>query len=527
MESTGELEAVTMCGEIDIKEEPVLTDPNWQLFEETEHIFIKEENVKLETPEDPDAHDPLQLKKEESPPQEETISPPDAIHTKKEPELQKEVEATSCGIEPRSLLHMEDPLVFGAVALAVTVNLRIRAEWRRKRKARRCWVRPWLERRDEGRGIYSLLMKELRPEDPQEFQNFIRMDMACFEKLLSLIENGIRKCDTVMREAITPSRKLVVTLRFLATGESFKSLAFSHRIAQPTISKVVVDVCTAICNTLKDQYLKAPATEEEWEKIAKEFDELWQFPNCIGAMDGKHIAFAQPRTAGSAYFSYKKFHSIVLLAIVDARYRFSLIDIGCNARVCDGGVYASSLISNALQENWLKIPQQKSLPGTNIEVPCVVLADDAFHLKPHIMKPYRDCQHQKPKQIFNYRLSRGRRVVENAFGILANRFRVLLSTIRLPVQKVELIVQTLCILHNYLIEEADSTYLSDADTENTDLCTINNGSWRAEESLSSISRQSGNHTSLCAREVREKFCEFFSSSGYVSWQWEAVKKYNF
>ncbi|XP_046981873.1 uncharacterized protein LOC124551048 isoform X5 [Schistocerca americana] len=82
MESTGELEAVTMCGEIDIKEESVLTDPNWQLFEETEHIFIKEENV-------------------ESPPQEETISPPDAVHTKKEPELQKEVEATSCGIEPR------------------------------------------------------------------------------------------------------------------------------------------------------------------------------------------------------------------------------------------------------------------------------------------------------------------------------------------------------------------------------------------------------------------------------------------
>ncbi|XP_049795206.1 uncharacterized protein LOC126210109 isoform X3 [Schistocerca nitens] len=105
MESTGELEAVTMCDEIDIKEEPVLTDPNWQLFEENEHIFIKEENVKLETPEDPDARDPLWLKKEESPPQEETISPPDAIHTKKEPELQKEVEAASCGIEPRRNLQ--------------------------------------------------------------------------------------------------------------------------------------------------------------------------------------------------------------------------------------------------------------------------------------------------------------------------------------------------------------------------------------------------------------------------------------
>ncbi|XP_049799807.1 uncharacterized protein LOC126235116 [Schistocerca nitens] len=370
-------------------------------------------------------------------------------------------------------------------------------------------------------------MKELRPKDPQEFQNFVRMDMTCFEKLLSMIENRIKKCDIVIREAISPSRWLVVTLQFLATGESFKSLAFSHRIAQPIISKVVVDICTAICDTLKDQYLKAPSTEEEWNKITKEFDELWQFPNCIGAMDGKRIAFAPPRTAGSAYFSYKKFHSVVLLAIVDARYQFSLIDIGCNGRVSDGGVYAHSLINSALLENWLNVPQQKSLPGANIEVPYVILAGDAFHLEPYIIKPYRDCQNQKSKQIFNYRLSRGRRVVENTFGILANCFRVLLSTIPVSVGKVELTVQTLCILHNYLIEEAGTTYLTAADTENTDLCNINNGSWRGEKSLSIIPQKSGNRSSLCARVVREKFCKFFSTTRYASWQWEAVKKYNF
>ncbi|XP_047109469.1 uncharacterized protein LOC124777955 [Schistocerca piceifrons] len=151
---------------------------------------------------------------------------------------------------------MVDPLVFGAIALAVTVDLQIRSEWRQKQKVRCCWVRPWLERKDQGRGIYSLLMKELRPEDPQEFRSFVRMDMACFEKLLPMIEDGIKKCDTVTREATSPSRRVVVILRFLATGESFKSLAFSHRIAQPTISKFVVDVRTAICNTLKDQHHK-------------------------------------------------------------------------------------------------------------------------------------------------------------------------------------------------------------------------------------------------------------------------------
>ncbi|XP_047104825.1 uncharacterized protein LOC124743698 [Schistocerca piceifrons] len=173
-------------------------------------------------------------------------------------------------------------------------------------------------------------MNKMEPEDPNEFCNFVGMDKSCYDKLLSFISDNICHKDTVMKESISPSGRLAVTLRFLATGESYKSLSFLHRIFVPSISHIIMQVCTAIRDVLKDKYLKAPTTEREWQLTADMFDELWQFPNCLGAMDGKHVAIAAPRSADSLYYNYKKFNSIVLLAIVDAKYWFSLIDIGCN-----------------------------------------------------------------------------------------------------------------------------------------------------------------------------------------------------
>lgn len=86
-------------------------------------------------------------------------------------------------------------------------------------------------------------------------------------------------------------------------------------------------------------------------------------------------------------------------------------------------------------------------------VPYVLLADNAFPLQKHILKPYslRNLTHDE--RIFNYRFSRGRRIVENSFRILANRFRVLLSTMYLPVETVQIVTLACCALHNYLSHE--------------------------------------------------------------------------
>ena len=79
-----------------------------------------------------------------------------------------------------------------------------------------------------------------------------------------------------------------------------------------------------------------PSTTAEWVEIADNFELLWQFPHCLGAIDGKHIKFQAPRSAGSFYYNYKKFNTFVLLAVCDAEYNFIYIDVGVNGCIIVG-----------------------------------------------------------------------------------------------------------------------------------------------------------------------------------------------
>ena len=136
-------------------------------------------------------------------------------------------------------------------------------------------------------------------------------------------------------------------------------------------------------------------------------------------MDGKHVQLKCPVNSGSYYFNYKSSFSIVLLALVDADYKFLYVDVGCNGRISDGGVFRNSSLSSALSLNTLNI----SLSDSE-SLPHVVVADDAFPSKTYMMKSYAFKNLCTEKRVFNYHLSSARRVVENAFGILAKRFRI-------------------------------------------------------------------------------------------------------
>jgi hypothetical protein len=151
-----------------------------------------------------------------------------------------------------------------------------------------------------------------------------------------------------------------------------------------------------------------------------DFWDLWKFSNCIGAIDGKHVNFQDPPNSGSKLFNYKHSSSVALLALVDARYKSTVVDKGLYGRNSNGGIFAHSKLEKYL-ETRLGIPQDKQLPGTTCLALHVFVADEVFPSKTYLMRPYPRSQSKgdNEKSIFNCGLSGARRVVENAFGILS------------------------------------------------------------------------------------------------------------
>ena len=194
-----------------------------------------------------------------------------------------------------------------------------------------------------------------------------------------------------------------------------------------------------------------------WWRIANDFEDAWEFPNCIGAIDGKHVQIQCPPRSGSLYHNFKGFFSIVLMAVVDANYRFICVDIGDLGSNSDGGIFSNSKFGKAFLEHKLDIPSGRTLPGMTpaYRIPLVLIGDEAFPSRPDLLRPYpgrKDFKLTPQQEEYNARLSRARRIVENAFGIMTQRFRIYQRRIQLFPPTAVKIVQATVVLHNFLTD---------------------------------------------------------------------------
>ena len=257
--------------------------------------------------------------------------------------------------------------------------------------------------------------------DEELFFEMFRMGPSKFEELLGYVAPYITR-DSTKREAIQPNERLSVTLRYLVTGDAFNTIGNSYRMSGTTVGRIVRETCDILWKVLLEKgFLNVPTTQDEWRQVAEEFEGKWNFPSCVGAMDGKHVPIQCPPRAGSMYFNYKKFHSIVLLAVVNANYEFILVDVGDYGRMSDGSIFSSSYLGNAINTGTLSLPPPRTLGSSPVKFPYVFIGDDAFPLKPCLLKPYPGPAISLRERIANYCLSRARRVVENTFGIAAAR----------------------------------------------------------------------------------------------------------
>lgn len=303
----------------------------------------------------------------------------------------------------------------------------------------------------------------------------------------------------------------------MSEGCSMQEIAWGYRVGKTTVHKIVKETCKVLWMTLSPSQLPTP-DKESWKKISKEFFLRWNIPNCIGAVDGKHINIQAPKKSGSLFFNYKKSFSIVLMATCDAYYRFVLVDIGAYGSTHDSAVFRESAFGTALMNDALDIPEPAEMPNTPNKMPYFIVGDAAFPLHTNLMRPYPGHFLDEKKRIFNYRLSRARRVIENTFGIMVQRWRILRKPIVASVEVAELIVQAVVVLHNFLqsnelnIPETERKYcptgLVDWENEHQELCE---GSWRKETALQSVGRVGANFSSKPVRDIRECLADYFVS----------------
>ena len=217
-------------------------------------------------------------------------------------------------------------------------------------------TRKWMKRRHRQR-FHNNLVKELLAEDTRTYEEMMRMPRATFLAILSAIEAEITPKNKVGgTEPVSAEERLTIAIRFFATGETFVSMEKQFRVSQRAISYITLEVSSAIIRHLGPTYLKAPNSPEEWRQIAQTFETRWQFPLCLGVIDGKHVAIRPPANSGSWYFNYKKAFSIILMAIAGPDYECLYADIGTNGRVHDGGVWNKCSFKEIIDNGEIKFP---------------------------------------------------------------------------------------------------------------------------------------------------------------------------
>ena len=227
---------------------------------------------------------------------------------------------------------------------------------RRRRKPQSPWVLPWILQREE-RGCYRTLLDELITTDIPGYRNFTRMEPVFFYLIEERITPHLRKSITNFRKPLEVRLKLAVTLRHLSTGESYISLQYQWRVGRMTI-------CKAILKEFQQEYLVCPTDPEDWKKIEERVRNRWNVPHAVGALGGKHIAIKKPKKSGSEYFNYKGYFSLLLLALVDADYKFLWVNAGASGSSSDAQIFNCSKLKRRIENGTLGLSSPEPLePG--------------------------------------------------------------------------------------------------------------------------------------------------------------------
>lgn len=230
------------------------------------------------------------------------------------------------------------------------------------------------------------------------------------------------------------------------------------------------------------------------------------------------------------YIKKQGFYSIVLLAVCDASYRFTYLDVGAYGSEGDANIFTQSKFGKEVTLEKLDFPENKEvklyffvncfsfkqitllLQVNGKQMPYFLLGDEAFPLCKRIMKPFNPRKASKEEKLFNYRLSRARRCIENSFGLLSSKWMCLQRTMYCYPDKAQKIISACCLLHNFLLRNDRDAYQHTGERNEI-------GASTQLTVLPSYSGRSSDFAKQMRNELKMYFC---SENGSVSWQNESA-----
>ncbi|XP_067648025.1 uncharacterized protein [Eurosta solidaginis] len=288
---------------------------------------------------------------------------------------------------------------------------------------------------------------------PKFFKENFRMTRSSFDKLCIRLQK-MKKKDTNYRNEIPLEKRVAIALYALGSSSEYRSIANLFGVGKATVCKILIEFCNEVWACMSPEYFKSfPLTRTGIAQGVADFNAMG-YPQCIGAIDGCHIEIHPKKEEAVDYYNYKGWYSVVLLALVDAKYRFMYIHCGSPERCNDSSILERSSLKRELQE--CALIDEMSWYHGRTKIPAHIISDSAFRLSQYVMKPYPyNIENSAGQKLFNYRLSKCRRVVENAFGHYKARFRRIGKGIDNHIKNANVVISAACALHNFLIDEKD------------------------------------------------------------------------
>ncbi|CAF2774815.1 unnamed protein product [Rotaria sp. Silwood2] len=290
-----------------------------------------------------------------------------------------------------------------------------------------------------------------------QFKENFRIKRSTFDDLVRIVGPHISKQDTNYRAAIPVQKRIACALYILGSTCELRTVSNLLGIGINTAGVLLHEFCDVMIDLFLHKLIKFPTTDVEIRETIQGFFTKFDYPSCLGSLDGTHIQIKPPLGAEPDYYNYKKYHSVIMLATVNSDLLFTYINVGAPGRCNDSSVYSRctlyDVVRNSIYNNYYIIEN-------NVKICAHLIADSAFGLHSTLLKPYSERPNMpKEECLFNYRLSRARSTVERAFGTMKNRFRCIHKKMDYDINNSIKIIKAIAIMHNICIMSGDYSEL--------------------------------------------------------------------